>query len=57
MTSSFMMGLPNSTSTYSDHVMNVTLPLQGSGFAVNNKGQNVQLQIEGVSFQLPNLTN
>ena len=57
MPSSFMMGLHNSTSTYSDHVMNVTSPLQGFGSVVNNRGQNMQPQIEKVYSQIPNLTN
>ena len=46
MPSSFMMGLHNSTSTYSDPVMNVTSPLQDSGSTINNRGRNVQPQIE-----------
>ena len=35
----------------------MSLPLQGYGSAVNNRGRRVQPQIEGISSQLPNLTN
>lgn len=39
MPTSFMAGLYNSTSTFSEPIMNVTWPLQGSGSDVNNMGR------------------
>ena len=55
MPTSVMASLQNTSSIFSEHVVNVTSPLQGSGSGVN-MGRNNQTLGLGYSAQMPNLT-
>lgn len=56
MPTAMMMNLYNSTSAYADPLANVSSPLQGSRYGVNNLGRNHPLGV-GLHTQMLNMTN